>query len=111
VTNYRGGADFEREVRAALAEDGYTLVIRSAGSKTKVDLVAFKPDQVLFVQCKRNGVCPPAERVELLRVAGLLPGIGVPVVASRPRVTYRLLTGPGPKSWEPWSTDIEGEVA
>lgn len=111
MTRYAGGADFEREVRAALVADGYQLVIRSAGSKTKVDLVAFKPDQVLFVQCKRNGVCPPAERVELLRVAGLLPGVGVPVVASRPGVTYRLLVGAGPKQWVPWSTDIEGEVA
>lgn len=111
MTRYAGGADFEREVRAALVADGYQLVIRSAGSKTKVDLVAFKPDQVLFVQCKRNGVCPPAERAELLRVAGLLPGVGVPVVASRPGVTYRRLVGPGPKQWAPWSTDIEGEVA
>lgn len=107
MTRYSGGADFEREVRAALVADGYQLVIRSAGSKTKVDLVAFKPDQVLFVQCKRNGVCPPAERVELLRVAGLLPGVGVPVVASRPGVTYRRLVGPGPKQWAAWSTDIE----
>jgi holliday junction resolvase Hjr len=110
VSHYRGGADFEREVRAALAADGYQLVIRSAGSKTKVDLVAFKTDQVLFVQCKRNGVCPPAERAELLRVAGLLPSIAVPVVASRPRVTYRRLTGPGPKDFEPWTPD-EIEVA
>jgi hypothetical protein len=109
VTHYRGGADFEREVRAALVADGYQLVVRSAGSKTKVDLVAFKFDQVLFVQCKRNGVCPPAERVELLRVAGLLPGIAVAVVASRPRVTFRRLTGPGPRQWELWSTDITTE--
>lgn len=110
MTNYRGGADFEREVRAALVADGYQLVVRSAGSKTKVDLVAFKPDQVLFIQCKRNGVCPPVERAELLRVAGLLPGVGVPVVASRPRVTYRRLVGPGSKEWEPWIPDEIQEV-
>src|SRR5690606_18497279 len=59
VTRYAGGADFEREVRAALVADGYELVVRSAGSKTKVDLVAIKAGQVLIVQCKRNGVCPP----------------------------------------------------
>lgn len=111
MTNYDAGRRFEWEVRAALVADGYQLVIRSAGSKTKVDIVAFKQDQVLFVQAKRNGVCPPAERVELLRVAGLLPGVAVPVVASRPGVTYRRLVGPGPKQWAPWSTDIEGEVA
>jgi len=105
MTNYRGGADFEREVRSALAKDGYILIIRSAGSKTKVDLVAFKPDQVLFIQCKRNGVCPPAERAALLRFAALLPGVGVPLVASRPKITYRRLTGPGPKQWVPWVSD------
>jgi hypothetical protein len=105
MTNYRGGADFEREVRAALIADGYKLVIRSAGSKTKVDLVAFKVDQVLFIQCKRHGVCPPAERAALLRVASMLPTIGVPLVASRPGVTFRRLTGHGPKDWAPWQTD------
>lgn len=111
MTNrYRGGADFEREVRAALLADGYD-VVRSAGSKTKLDLVAFKAGQVLLVQCKRNGICPPAERVELLRVAALLPGTAVAVVAGRPRITYRRLTGPGPKDWVAWSPDITEEVA
>jgi len=111
VTRYAGGADFEREVRAALAADGYELVVRSAGSKTKVDLIAIKAGQVLLVQCKRSGICPPAERVRLLEVAALLPGVAVPVVASRPRVSYRRLTGPGPKQWVPWSPDEIEEVA
>lgn len=107
MTNrYRGGADFEREVRAALVADGYD-VVRSAGSKTKLDLVAFKPGQVLLVQCKRNGICPPAERADLLRVAALLPAVAVPVVAGRPGITYRRLTGPGPKDWVPWGPDLE----
>lgn len=105
MNRYRGGADFEREVRAALVKDGYD-VVRSAGSKTKVDLVAFKAGHVLLVQCKRNGVCPPAERIELLRIAWLLPvPIGLPIVASRPGITYRRLYGPGPKQWDPWTTD------
>ena len=111
MTRYAGGADFEREVRAALVADGYELVVRSAGSKTKVDLVAIKAGQVLIVQCKRNGVCPPAERSAVLHIASLLPGVGVPVVASRPRVTYRRLTGPGPKDWVPFTTDEIEEVA
>jgi hypothetical protein len=106
VTSYDAGRRLEWDVRKRLIADGYQLVLRSAGSKTKVDIVAFKLDQVLFVQAKANGLCPPAERVELLRVAGLLPGIAVPVVASRPKVTFRRLTGPGPQQWEPWSPDI-----
>ena len=51
MSNYRRGADFERAVRAHLAENGYE-VIRSAGSKTKVDLVAIKTGDLLLIQCK-----------------------------------------------------------
>lgn len=102
MTHYRSGADFEREVRAHLVLNGYD-VIRSAGSKTKVDLLAFKPGQVLVIQCKRNGVCPPAERVELLRVACILGA--VPLVAGRPKVTFRQITAAGPKAWAAWAAD------
>lgn len=106
--NYEAGRRLEHDVRRHLVGEGYE-VIRSAGSKGAIDVIALKEGQVLLVQAKRNGVCPPAERAELLRVAGLLPGVGVPVVASRPGVTYRRLTGPGPKQWVPWSTDITTE--
>ena len=37
---YRRGADFERKVRDRLYADGAKLVVRSAGSKGPVDLVA-----------------------------------------------------------------------
>lgn len=104
VTHYRTGRDFEHAVRTALTIDGYD-VIRSAGSKTKVDLAAFKPGQALFIQAKRNGRTTPAERTELLRVAAHIGAI--PVVAwKRPRkaaVLYWRLTGPGPQDREPWS--------
>jgi Holliday junction resolvase len=41
-TNYARGADFERKVRDDLLENyDATLVVRSAGSKGAVDLVAF----------------------------------------------------------------------
>jgi Holliday junction resolvase len=69
MSHYRAGRDFEHAVRAALVSDGYD-VIRSAGSKTKVDLAAFKAGQALFVRCKRDGRISPAERVELLRMPG-----------------------------------------
>jgi Holliday junction resolvase len=51
TSNYRAGADLERAARKVLEENGY-FVVRSAGSKGPVDLVAFKPGEVLFVQCK-----------------------------------------------------------
>jgi Holliday junction resolvase len=110
VNRYRSGAEFERAVRIALISDGYD-VIRSAGSKTKVDLAAFKPGQALFVQCKRDGRISPAERVELLRVASHIGAL--PVVAwktlGKTAIHYWQLTGPGPQDrveWSPNATEV-----
>lgn len=102
MSHYRSGADLERATRHALEADGYD-VIRSAGSKGKVDLLAFKPGQILAVQCKTNGLCPPAERTELIRLARILGAL--PIVAAKPVGTYRLLTGSGPKEWVAWTPD------
>lgn len=104
MNRYRSGADFEREVRTHLTSEGYD-VIRSAGSKTKVDLLAFKTGQVLVIQCKRDGRIGPAERAEVRRVAALIP-TALPILACRPRVTFFELTGPGPRDRVEWATDI-----
>lgn len=108
TSHYARGTAFERQVRHALEADGYD-VIRSAGSKGKIDLVAIKRGQILFVQCKLNGLCGPAERSELLRVAYLVDAL--PLVAykgtegrQRP-IRYRLLTGAGPKEFRDWAPD------
>jgi len=107
VSHYRNGRDFEYKVRDALIDDGYD-VIRSAGSKTKVDLAAFKPGQAVFVQCKRDGRIGPAERTELLRIAGHIGA--VPVVAwkqiGKTAIHYWRLTGPGPAERIEWTTDV-----
>lgn len=107
MSRYSSGREFEWKVRDDLADNGYD-VIRSAGSKTKVDLAAFKPGQAVFVQCKRDGKISPAERVELLRVASHIDA--VPVVAWKvPRIAairYWRLTGPGPAERVEWTTDI-----
>jgi holliday junction resolvase Hjr len=119
-TPYEQGRRFAYRVSQALAADGYSI-IRSAGSKTKVDIVAFKPwatgaqrlqhyskTQMLFMQAKRsNGTCPPAERVELLRLAGLAHALPIVAYQTKPRgpIAYRRLTGPGAKDWQPWSPD------
>jgi len=104
VTNYDAGARFERETRAALEDDGYE-VIRSAGSKGKVDLIAWKAlGPVLLIQCKRNGKISPAERAEIFRQSRLRPDF-IALVASRPRVTFQRLTGVGPRDREPWTTE------
>lgn len=111
MAQYDRGRRFEHVVRAALIDDGYD-VVRSAGSKTKIDLVGFKTGQVLLVQCKLDGQCRRAERMALLRVAGLLPGVALPILAyHEPRVArpfYWRLTGPGFAEREPWTPDLLG---
>lgn len=81
ATNYERGRAFEYRVRDALNLRGAVAVVRSAGSKTKIDLVALFPIldtplyegdmEVWIVQCKRDGKLPAAERDELLRIAEL----------------------------------------
>jgi Holliday junction resolvase len=112
MSHYRAGRDFEHIVRNALIEDGYD-VIRSAGSKTKVDLAAFKPGQALFVQCKRDGRISPAERTELLRMASHIGA--VPIVAwkqlGKAAIHYWQLTGPGPQERIEWSPNASEAAA
>lgn len=112
MTNYEAGRRFEWMVRDHLGENGYDL-IRSAGSKSKVDLIALKPGEILFVQCKRrDGYVLPSERAELLRLARL--ALAVPLVAYRPArkpIHYRRLLGGHPKEWESWTPDeLMGET-
>lgn len=106
MSHYSAGRAREHEVRHDLQANGYE-VIRSAGSKTKVDLVAFKPGQLLWVQCKSGLAAPsPEERRTLIAAAEMTSG--VPIVALRPLrkpIEYRRLTGPGPKEWAPWSPE------
>jgi Holliday junction resolvase len=108
VTRYRDGTRFENVVRKRLEEDRYWCT-RSAGSKTKVDLVAIKPGQVLLVQCKRDGRCSPAERAAIVLLAECLPMVAVPVLAwKRVGSTTILLdriTGLGPKDRASFTTD------
>lgn len=110
MTNYADGRRFEYKVRDALADDGYYL-IRSAGSKGLIDVVAFKPGQMLFVQAKRrDGTIGPGSRAALLDLAAMVDAL--PIVAHQPiprkPIRYRLLTGPGAKQWEPWTSDQVG---
>jgi holliday junction resolvase Hjr len=120
-TPYEQGRRFAYRVSQALVADGYSI-IRSAGSKTKVDIVAFKPwatgaqrlqhyskTQLLFVQAKKstNGTIPSSERIELLRLAGLAHALPIVAYSTKPRgpIAYRRLAGPGPKDWQPWTPD------
>jgi Holliday junction resolvase len=79
-SNYHRGRALEHRVREHLREQGYE-VLRTAGSKSKVDLVALKPGQTLFVQCKRSGALPPAEWNALWDLAQMVGA--VPVLAEQ----------------------------
>jgi holliday junction resolvase Hjr len=96
VTTYERGRSFEWKVAKDLTDNGY-LVIRAAGSKGAADLVAFKPGEVLFIQCKTGGAgeCAPSEWNEFHRLATSVGS--VPILAYRPGrqgIAYWLVTGP-----------------
>jgi Holliday junction resolvase len=96
VTAYADGRRFEYKTRTHLRGEGYE-VTRAASSKTKLDLVAMKPGELLFVQCKRDGDCGPAEwdrLVELAEWVGAVPILAVNGPAGRGIVYWRLV---GPK--------------
>lgn len=95
-TPYATGKRFEDKVRNHLRDNGYT-VIRAAGSKgdSKIDLVALKPGQALFVQCKADGVLPPAEWDRLHEVSSWVQALAV-LASNAPRgrgVRYDRLIG------------------
>jgi Holliday junction resolvase len=52
MTNYRKGYNFERECKELLEKEGY-FVVRSAGSHSPFDLVAFNENETLLLQLKR----------------------------------------------------------
>ena len=64
--NYRNGAERERRIKKRLEGEGW-FCIRSAGSKSKVDLVCFKKattnfPTVRFIQSKATGYLDPEEK-------------------------------------------------
>lgn len=59
--NYRKGLVFEHQVRDWLTKRGW-IVMRSAGSKTAVDLVGVRENHTILVQCKYGTKPALAER-------------------------------------------------
>ena len=51
TTNYKSGTRVERSIVAFLKSKGYT-VLRSAGSKGAIDIVAYNSVRVRFIQAK-----------------------------------------------------------
>lgn len=61
--SYKKGRQFEYRVKRDLEQKGY-FVIRSAGSHSPFDLIAFSQEGVLFIQCKTRK--PRAREIELI---------------------------------------------
>jgi len=110
MTAYTRGRSFEYDVRDQLTNDGYEC-FRSAGSKTKVDIIAIKHGQILLVQAKRDGRISPAERASVQATAALID-CAVPILAykvvGKSAVLLARLTGPGPKDRVPFVCDEVG---
>ena len=109
MSGYAAGYALECATRDVLRENGYA-VIRSASSKTAVDLIAFKIGEMLFVQCKRSGTMSPADRRSLTQLATIAQA--TPITArwrkdgrAARTVEFAELTGTGPKDLEPWTPD------
>lgn len=94
MSQYARGRRYEWQVRDHLVSEGYAAVLRTAGSKGAVDLIAFKPGELLLVQVKGNGVLGPTKWNELYDLAQMVDG--VPVLAERlpgkTAITYYRLT-------------------
>lgn len=94
MSHYSDGRRDEYKARDDLQANGYS-VIRSAGSKGAVDLIAVKPGEVLFVQVKRTTAPGPSAWNALWELASWAGAI--PVLATTPLrkpVGYQRLTAP-----------------
>ena len=54
-SNYKRGRTREYAVVKSLMASGWSWAQRTAGSHSPVDVVAYKPGEVMFVQVKRRG--------------------------------------------------------
>ena len=117
MPNYaRAGRRVEHDTRHVLDGNGY-WTIRSAASKGDVDIIAMKPGQVLFVQCKRSGSLPPAEWNALWALAirlGAIPVLAQVKLAPRRVVLHRLTAPkdgtPRRQPMEPFAIDEPGDA-
>ena len=104
MSGYAQGRRVEYHVRDRLIADGYE-VTRAASSKGTADLIAIKAGQVLLVNVKRTTLPSPAERRELVRVARLLPGVALPIIARGRRLLLVTDDGSDPRACVEWTPD------
>jgi Holliday junction resolvase len=102
MTQYSRGADFERSTWKDLQKHGW-FVIRSAGSRGVIDLMAVAPGpEVLFIQCKRDGRLSIEDRRDLYNLA--LAFHATPILAYRDddkQLKYSEIQGDAYVDWHP----------
>lgn len=118
VNNSRKGSAFERATVHHLEATGWPWVTRASNSKGIADVVAIRADEVLFVECKTNGVLGVQQWNELYHralEAGGTPLCAIPVDRRRhpgaEPIRYMRLLAPknGARGvrqpWEPYDVD------
>ena len=104
MSGYAAGRRVEWRWVHHFTANGYE-VQRAASSKGVADIIAIKPGQVLLVNVKRTAMPSPAERRELARVARMLPGVAVPVIARGHNLLRVTDDGTNPKACVPFAVD------
>ncbi len=67
ATNYERGRNFEYRVKKQYEKEGH-FVLRSAGSKTPVDLLVVSPlGEPIFVQCKNSARISKKEKAKFAK--------------------------------------------
>ena len=93
-SRYARARDFEYAVRDDMLKRNY-LVVRSAGSKTPVDIYAFDVRSKVFIQCKTDGRLDTKEWNRFYRHCKSVDAL--PILAQRNSrgrgIIYKLLTG------------------
>lgn len=111
-TKYRLGRQVEYRVRDYMKAQGY-VAMRSPASKSPIDIIAIKPGQVLFIQCKRGGSLPPKEWNAIFDLAQEAGAIAVMAETPYPRCLrfWRLLARKdGSKRRQPMEPFVIDEV-
>lgn len=52
--NYKRGRDTEYRIMNDLKKEGYQLIVRSAGSHSKIDVTGYKDNKIKMIQSKRS---------------------------------------------------------
>lgn len=94
----------EHQVRDDMAGRGWHLIARSAGSKGPADLVmAHEEYGVALVQVGTSSkTLGPADRLRLIRAAGLCSALPIVAVVDR-GINYRHVSVGPALTWEPWT--------